>query len=244
MNILEKINAENIKPNESYNIPSYKVMLAKEVEGEIELQAVATTKIVGVYQFVINHPKMGFILADYVVFDNGMVAHADELGSRLMESLNYADWYDEETKLLELNEGQKDDDYRTLDSLLKEHQESIEFMKNNAETCELTDDLYVSIIGEREEIDGKIYHEEGMLSNEISDKTEIFDGVDDMIDIEHVRHCQVSSHEKRYVKIKGFQFIKLDVYRLKDTSKVAITTYSPFAYSDVFIMDESEIEVY
>ncbi len=244
MNILEKLNDSNIKQNQSYHIPNCKVRLAKEVEGEIELQEVATTNIIGVYEFIIKSSKSDFILADYVVFENGMVAHADELGSRLMESLNYADWYDEETKLLELNEGQTDDDYRSLESLLEEHQDSIEFMKNEGELCELTNDLYVSVVGEREEIDGKIYHEEGMLRREITDKTEIYDGVDDMVEIDHIRHYQVLAHEKRYVKTKGFRIRKLDIYRLKDTSKVAITTYNPFAYSNVFIMDISEIEIY
>lgn len=244
MNILEKLNDLSIKQNQTYRIPNCKIRLAKEVDGEIELQEVATTNIIGVYEFIINYSKSGFILADYIVFGNGMVAHADELGSRLMEALNYADWYDEETKILELNEGRKDDDYRSLASLLKEHQDSIEFMKSEGEVCELTNDLYVSVVGEREEIDGKIYHEEGMLDNKITDKTEIYDGIDGMIEIDHMRYYQVFAHEKRYVKTKGFKIHKLDIYRLKDTSKVAITTYNPFAYSDVFMMDISEIEIY
>lgn len=245
MNILEKLKQSNIEADLTCNISGQKVMLVEEVETEIELQTIAVTKIMGVYKFIINHSNSGLILAEYIVFENGMVAHAFELGNRLVESLNYAEWYDEETKVLELNEGSKDDDYRSLDSLLKEHNDLIAFMKNEAEPEELLNSpLYVQVVGEREVVDGKTYHEEGVFSDKITEKAEFYNGVDDVNEIEIKRHYRVLSSEKRYVKVGGWKFRKLKVYKLEGTSKLAIETYSVFASSDVFIMDVSEVEIY
>lgn len=123
--------------------------------------------------------------------------------------------------------------FMQLEGILKTHVEAIEFMKKSVEDVKVNE-THIRMINDREEIDGKKYHAEGMF-----DKNKVVDMfAEEIVETSTLSTFEIERVENRYVRSND-KYSTKNVYFLKNSNLIAIA--SPvFAPSDVYFLNSDE----